>query len=55
MCEVIVDETYGQKVEIWERAKLEAVRAIVREGRNRRSPISYSDLAKQIASIRFCL
>ncbi len=40
---------YGFSPDLWQRAKEEAVVAIVR----RRSTIYYSDLAKQIGSIKF--
>lgn len=52
MCETTSDNTYGYTLEVWERAKLEATRAIVREGQ-KGSTISYSDLTKQISSIPF--
>jgi hypothetical protein len=52
MCRVIARETYDFPIELWERAKSEAVRVIVREGR-KGNPITYSDLAGKITSIRF--
>jgi len=44
------DDLFGFGAESWEKAKLEAICAIVREGR-KGNPISYSDLAKAISSI----
>ena len=44
------DEIFGFKAEAWERAKLEAICAIVRAGRTD-NVIFYSDLAKQISSV----
>jgi hypothetical protein len=41
---------FGFKAEAWERAKLEAMCAIVRAGRTG-NLISYSDLAKKISSV----
>ncbi len=49
MCKIVNSETYGYGIEIWEKAKREAVRAIVGEAR----PIWYSDLTTRIRSIRF--
>ena len=49
MCEIVSNETYGYRTEIWEEAKREAIRAIVGEAR----PIWYSVLTTRIRSIRF--
>ena len=43
------NQTYGYPTNVWERAKAEAVRAIVRKC----SPIFYSDLVTHIQSITF--
>jgi len=42
-------ETYGYKADVWQKAKEEAIRAIV----HGRLPISYSDLTRKIRSIPF--
>ena len=42
-------QTYGYRTDVWERAKAEAIRAIV----SRCSPIFYSDLVTHIHSIPF--
>ena len=49
MCEIVSDSTYGYDRQNWERAKSEAIRAIV--GRAR--PIFYSELTSGIRSIAF--
>jgi hypothetical protein len=49
MCAAAEGQTYGYRADVWERAKAEAVRAIVR----RSSPIFYSDLVTQIHNITF--
>jgi hypothetical protein len=49
MCAIDSHETFGYGTATWEKAKLEAIRAIVREAK----PIAYSDLAKKISSIGF--
>jgi hypothetical protein len=47
-------ETHGYQTTAWERAKLEAIRAIVAQARRGRPPtISYSALTKRIDSILF--
>lgn len=44
---------FGFKQEFWDKGKREAIHAIVRAGRDsRRGLITYSDLAKQISSIK---
>jgi hypothetical protein len=52
MCSIAVGETYGYKLQTWENAKCEAIRAIVRIGKAG-STISYSDLSREITSIAF--
>jgi len=42
-------QTYGYQADVWQKAKDEAIREIVR----RRSPIFYSDLTKRIPTIAF--
>jgi hypothetical protein len=49
MCAAAEGQTYGYRTEVWERAKAEAIRAIVRRG----SPIFYSDLVTHIHNIAF--
>jgi len=49
MCAVNPSETFGYNVEIWERAKKEAIRVIVFEAK----PMAYSDLARKINSVSF--
>jgi len=49
MCAATEGQTYGYRTDVWERAKTEAIRAIVR----RCSPIFYSDLVTHIPSIAF--
>jgi hypothetical protein len=49
MCEIISDSTYGHDPETWERAKTEAIRAIVAQA----GPIFYSELTTHIGSIGF--
>ncbi len=49
MCEIISDSTYGYDPHTWERAKAEAIRAIVTQA----GPIFYSDLTSHIGSIAF--
>jgi hypothetical protein len=51
MCKVISDSTYGYPADIWERAKREAIKAILSE--SSRGSIFYSDLARHIYSIHF--
>ncbi|HEY1939320.1 MAG TPA: hypothetical protein VGJ33_15420 [Candidatus Angelobacter sp.] len=53
MCQITKGETYGYSVERWEKAKLEAIRAIVREAKEYGLPISYSDLAQRVTGICF--
>jgi hypothetical protein len=52
MCKIVTGETYGYKLDAWEQAKTEAIRAIIAQAR-RGLPISYSDLTKHIPSIGF--
>ncbi|SRR6266481_8821206 len=52
MCKIIAGETYGFKTDVWEKAKKEAIRGILREGLKGKL-IFYSDLTKQISSIAF--
>src|SRR5215470_8318342 len=52
MCKILAGETYGFQASVWENAKLEAVRAIVQEGKKGKT-IAYSDLTKRISSIGF--
>jgi hypothetical protein len=48
------NETHGYETAAWEKAKLEAIRAIISQARRGRPPtISYSDLTKRINSILF--
>lgn len=49
MCEIISGSTYGYDARSWEQAKSEAICAIIRQA----GPISYSELAGHIRSIRF--
>jgi hypothetical protein len=49
MCAVNSAETFGYPAQTWERAKTEAIRAIVLEAK----PMPYSDLAKKIMSVSF--
>jgi hypothetical protein len=52
MCKIVSGETYGYRTETWERAKQEAIRAIIEQGRQG-SSIFYSDLTRRIRSIGF--
>ena len=52
MCEIVRGEMYGYPSDMWNRAKDEALRALMEEAR-RGSPIFYSDLTKHISSIGF--
>lgn len=53
MCEIISDSTYGYGEQEWERAKAEAVRAILARACRNELPIYYSDLTHEIRSIPF--
>src|SRR5438067_1021315 len=53
MCEIISDSTYGYGTREWERAKGEAVRAIVSKACHNDLPIYYSQLTPKIRSIAF--